>query len=367
MNRNGNEELEIKLEKTRALLSEHDLDGLLLRRTANFSWLTGGACSWVNVAEETGLAALLVTAKERYLITNNIEAPRLRQEAHLEQMGWQFVVSPWYDPGDPIAPLVHGLRLATDGLYPGTDISPQLSRLRMDLLPPEQERLRVLAKDCAQAMDAAIRQVHPGLNEFAIAGCLAKETQERGITPLVNLIATDERIFSFRHPVPTAKELERYAMLVLSAARWGLVCSLTRLVYFGRLPDELRRKALATATIDATFIHETRPGNSVNQIFQRAQEQYARAGFADEWQLHHQGGLCGYLSREVIVTPSSELTVAAGQAYAWNPSITGTKSEDTFLVGPEGNEILTAIEGWPMLQIEVDGQSIARPAILELA
>jgi antitoxin VapB len=51
-----------------------------------------------------------------------------------------------------------------------------------------------------------------------------------------------------------------------------------------------------------------------------------------------------------------------GQVYAWNPSITGYKSEDTMLVGEKRNEVLTAIPGWP--EKVVDG--IARPSILVL-
>jgi len=58
--------------------------------------------------------------------------------------------------------------------------------------------------------------------------------------------------------------------------------------------------------------------------------------------------------------------VSVGQTYAWNPSITGTKSEDTILVGEAGNEVLTAIENWPMLPVAVNGQTFARPAILEI-
>ena len=59
--------------------------------------------------------------------------------------------------------------------------------------------------------------------------------------------------------------------------------------------------------------------------------------------------------------------VAAGQAYAWNPSITGMKSEDTILVGEQGNEVLTAIEGWPMLTVELaGGEKWLRPAVLEV-
>ena len=58
--------------------------------------------------------------------------------------------------------------------------------------------------------------------------------------------------------------------------------------------------------------------------------------------------------------------VKVGQVYAWNPSITGAKSEDTILIGANGNEILTEIPDWPLLPIEIGGQIVNRPAILEV-
>ena len=69
------------------------------------------------------------------------------------------------------------------------------------------------------------------------------------------------------------------------------------------------------------------------------------------------------------MTPETDEAIVAGQVYAWNPSITGTKSEDTILVGAEGagrNEILTAVDGWPQVAVEVGGKTINRPAILEV-
>ena len=82
--------------------------------------------------------------------------------------------------------------------------------------------------------------------------------------------------------------------------------------------------------------------------------------------IDHQGGSGGYEPREFVATPTSTEKVTVGQAYAWNPSITGAKSEDTILVGSERNEVMTEISGWPMLSIDIDGQSIQRPAILEI-
>jgi antitoxin VapB len=66
-----------------------------------------------------------------------------------------------------------------------------------------------------------------------------------------------------------------------------------------------------------------------------------------------------------VATPTTTEPVAIGQVYAWNPSITGAKSEDTILVGPSSNEVLTAMPDWPMLKVEVNGLNIERPAILE--
>jgi antitoxin VapB len=160
--------------------------------------------------------------------------------------------------------------------------------------------------------------------------------------------------------------MDKYAMLVLCGRQKGLVCSLTRLIHFGPLPDELKRKAEAVAYVDAIMILATRPGKTAAEIFQVTKDAYAKVGFADEWQLHHQGGPAGYAPREFIATATADIPVGVGQVYAWNPSITGCKSEDTVLIGDLNNEVLSVIPGWPTITVEVDGQTIERPTILEV-
>jgi antitoxin VapB len=188
------------------------------------------------------------------------------------------------------------------------------------------------------------------------------------VVPIVVLVGTDERIYHYRHPIPTKKIMEQYAMLVLGGRREGLVCSLTRLVHFGALDDDLRRKMEAVAEVDAAMIGASQPGATLGDVFKAAQQIYARAGFADEWQRHHQGGLAGYTPREALGTPGARLRLEPGMACAWNPSITGAKSEDTFLVPEPGGEpeILTPMYGWPIREIEVNGIRLERPLIMEL-
>jgi antitoxin VapB len=185
------------------------------------------------------------------------------------------------------------------------------------------------------------------MSEYQIAALVSGETLARGVLPIVNLIATDERVYRFRHPLPTDKKLDKYAMLVLCGRKGGLVCSITRLIHFGTLPEDLRECILATAQVNAALIAATRPGRSLGEIFTQEQQVYARLGYPNEWQKHHQGGLTGYEPREFLAIPGSQEMVAAGQAFAWNPSITGAKVEDTILVGAAKNEIITPTPSLP--------------------
>lgn len=220
-----------KQEQIRDHLEARELDALLLQRVSSFAWATCGAASYVNTATTNGESSLLITPSDRYLLTNNIEATRLEQEEQLKKQGWTFLVAPWHQSQDALADLTRGLRLGADGPYPGAvDLSGEMARLRANLTPGEIERFRLLGRLCAEAMDSAIRAVRPGQSEYEIAGLLAQESESRGAQAIVNLIATDQRIFSFRHPLPTDKELDTYALLVLCGRRWGLICSITRLI-----------------------------------------------------------------------------------------------------------------------------------------
>jgi Xaa-Pro aminopeptidase len=356
-------EFKRRLQTIRTFLNQHQLDALLLQRISSFAWATCGAASYINIAASQGTAVLLITANQHYLLTDNIEAERLAQEENLAAQGWEFVVHNWYEPASAIERLASGLRLSSDSPFPqAIDLNHDLARLRAQLSAEEMGRFRALGQLTAAAMQSAIDTIQPGQSELQIAARLGAAVQAQGALPIVNLIAADERIYKYRHPLPTTKKLERYAMLVLCARQFGLVCSLTRLVHFGALPDDLRRRATAVARIDAAYISATRPGVSLADIFKQGQKMYAQTGYGDEWRFHHQGGAAGYEPREYLGAPAAQDVVRANQAFAWNPSVAGAKSEDTILVGATANEMVTAIAGWP---VQVYG-TVARPMILEL-
>ena len=352
----ANAEFQHKISLLRKVLEQHRVDALLLRRVSSFAWATCGAASYVNTAIAEGAASLLITREQLYLATNVIEAPRLEQEEGLSEQGWEFHVSPWEAPLQALHRLVSGLSLASDVPFLGAkDIGPEIARLRTHLTPAEGERFRALGRLCAEALTAAAQQIHPGLSELQLAALVGSEAQQRGVQPIVNLVATDERAYHFRHPLPTEKKLDKYVMLILSGRRRGLVCSISRLVHFGRLPDDLRRRIEATAQVNAAYIAHSRPGQSLSEVLAAGQKAYACVGFPDEWRWHLQGGLTGYEPREVLATSTSGEIITAGQVLAWNPTIAGAKVEDTILVGPVSNEIMTRTSLWPVAAVQTPG------------
>ncbi len=360
------EEVQYKLEKIRALLNTQAVGALWLRTSANFAWLTGGSDPVVNTASDFGAASLLVTHNKVSVISNNIEAKRLSEEEHLEDYGFEFLTFPWNGPDRTEEILEREGTIGVDAPRHGTlDLGAEVKYMRAALTAPEVDRFRDLGKRAAAIMGKAIEFTKPGMSEYDIASMMAGTAWAAGTTPIVALVAVDERVSQYRHPLPTEKKMDKYAMLVLCIRKWGLVASITRLVYEGRLPDDLQNKQNACARIDATVINNTRPGEQVRDLYMTLKSTYEFVGYKDEIDLHHQGGPAGYDAREEIATPTSEWQVREAEVYAWNPSITGVKSEDTIIVGPTKNYVLTEMGDWPTIDIEVDGEMVSRPAILE--
>ena len=130
-------------------------------------------------------------------------------------------------------------------------------------------------------------------------------------------------------------------MLVVSAERGGLYANLTRFVELEEPDAELARRLAACDEILRRMREEaTRPGTTLAEAFEACRGFYRDAGFPGEERLHHQGGTTGYGSREVVATPSTPHVIATSQAFAWNPSITGAKAEETFVLTETGPEVV---------------------------
>jgi antitoxin VapB len=107
--------------------------------------------------------------------------------------------------------------------------------------------------------------------------------------------------------------------------------------------------------VNAKLLHASRKGVSSAELFTVAERAYRDAGFSGEEQLHHQGGPVGYVEREWIALPGGQQVLTGTQALAWNPSIRGTKTEDTALLQDNAIEILTRTSLLPQIYPTVEG------------
>ena len=320
------------------LMERRGLGAIVMRRPENFAWYTRGGNSRVEYAAPEGVADVVVTPSGEWVLTSSIEAPRMRAE---EARGFEVVEYPWEQgPAAALRELAGERRLGADVQLDGAElVAEQLSARRRVLDAEAIERLRGVGAQLTDALDEAARALVPGIAEHDAAAELANACRSRGLVPTVLLAATHERIVRHRHPLPTAAPLERRAMLVASAQRGGLYANLTRTVWLDEPDPEIERRQAACDEILARTREEvTRPGRTLAEAFAGVQRLYAEAGYPDEWRRHHQGGITGYASREVIATPHTDVPLEPGMAFAWNPSVTGAKSEETFVLTDSGPE-----------------------------
>jgi Xaa-Pro dipeptidase len=322
------------------LMEREGLGAILMRRPENFAWYTGGGNSRVEYASPLGAADVVVTTDGEFVLASTIEAPRMRAE---EALGLEVLEFPWHDgPEAAVHELVGEEALGADvRLDNAKDVREALSALRRVLDADAIAQLRAVGADLTAALAEAADEVEPGMTENFAAEAIAGACRGRGLVPTVLLAATDERIRRFRHPLPTAATIERRVMLVASAQRGGLYANLTLIVEFEEPDSETAHRQAACDRILTRMRDEaTRPGHTLADAFGDCRRFYAEEGFPDEWRLHHQGGPTGYASREVIATPHTVVPIEVGQAFAWNPSITGAKSEETFVLTETGPEVV---------------------------
>ncbi len=362
------EEIAEKKYRVRRLLQELELNAIYLKKSSNFSWITGGGYSIVGMATEIGVAGALITADREFIVCNNIEAPRMEKEERLAEQGYEIISFPWYD--DQEASIVNSLsggKFGADHAFPGSlDISTKINPLRYSLTQWEIERYRKQALDTARIAEETALTIKPGDEERAVIGRLSERLWREGMDFVVAFCAADERISLFRHPVATDKKIEKRAMISVNSRKRGLIVSITRFVQFGKVPADLRKCYEDNVYVDTEMMTATIPGRPASEVFEAALHAYAEKGYPEEYKLHHQGGAIGYVGRDYRVTAKTREIIQENQAFTWNPSITGTKSEDTMLATKNGPIVLSEPSIFPVLTMERNGHVFKRPDIMEM-
>jgi Xaa-Pro aminopeptidase len=352
-----------KLHRLRVWLARAGLSGVLLSRRDNFAWATAGGDSRVLNNSEAGFGHLLVTPERHYLLAHSMDAARLFEE-QVPGQGYELVSLPWHQ-GDPRrqAHALAGGPLAADLPLEGARlVNQELSGLHYPLTELEIQRSRWLGHKTGTLLEELALQVAPGMSEVSIARRMQAAFMLEGIDLDVAIVGSDERIFRYRHPLPTQKRVAAYLLLHPAARRWGLHANVSRSLHFGAPSPQVERAYRAAATLEALLLSRLAPGLPFAHILELQKEWYARLGFPGEWELHFQGGPTGY----VVVDAERCLTdtcMQVDQAFDWFVTITGAKVEELALLTGSGVEIASQAGGWPSLQVPTQQGPFAVPAL----
>lgn len=338
-----------KIAEMQRILKSDDLGAFRLRGVDWFSWATGGGSSVVLQTDESGVAEIFVTRDSAFILTDSIEAERLKaEECNDSYTVWECAWQNRDSREDFVRSLTEGRAIASD--RPSGDerrLPRELIEAKLCLMPEEIQRYRALGREASQAMSEVLRQARPDWTGFQLAAEGAAALWKRGIHPALVLIGDARRLPIYRHPTPSADRLGDRAMMVFCARRGGLFANLTRFVYFRKPTAEDLALRDAVAAVEARAWAHSRPGKSLGEVYEQIVQAYGEYGFPDEYLKHHQGGTTGYRAREEVAGPESRNRLKTNMALAWNPSLTGTKIEDTVIVAENGVEVLTEDAEWP--------------------
>jgi len=368
-------EIEEKTERLVRLCSQESLGGVLINSQPNFAWLTAGGRNGVDSSRENGVATLFVRRDgKRFVLANKIEMARIVTE-ELNGEDYEPLEFGWEEEKENPELITKLARsVMTEEMTLGCDlrlgharvIEGTIAQARFKLTSNEVDRFRALGKDAGEAIGDLAVSLVPGLTEREVARQANDALAAIGADAAVTLVAADERLQRFRHPLPKDVQWKKVLMIVVCARRHGLIASLTRIVCAGPVPNELRRRTHAAAQVNAELLVATRPSVTGRELYEVAAKAYRAEGFPGEEKLHHQGGAVGYRTRDWVAHPVSADEVQANQAFAWNPSITGTKVEETIIAFEDRIEVITTTPRWPSIPIEVEGLPYVFPDVLSL-
>lgn len=346
-----------KHQRVIAIMDEFDVDTIVLRKSPNTAWFSGGRVH-VPSSLDSSCFDIVINRDGYYFHTNSIEAPRLIAE---ELLPTDEVKShPWWISRDSLLPT--GARVGSD--VPGGDRLhiAKLDQLRFSLTDAEVSRLDQIASDAGAALFSLVEKVNPNQAEIEVAGLVANALWQHNLETVFLGVAGSNRVTKFRHPLPTTSLMGEQLSISICARRKGLIASETRIISFQPITTERQDEYHRLLNVEAAFLAKTTAGSSLADAFKAGASEYVNQGFAsNEWHHHHQGGPTGFLPREIIANADSNFEIQPNQAMAWNPTASGLKAESTWVAEGAGARKMGK-DNWPTQA--VSGQ--LRPIILAI-
>ena len=361
-------EIETKVARLRKAMEKDGLAAVAITKTNNFAWITAGGDNVITRYSENGVATVVVTKDgKRFILLNSIEEPRFRDEEKVVELGFELVCWPWYENkiGAKLKEIAGGGTIVSDNGLAGTgDGNGLIAACQYSLLDSEIARYLHLGKTFSAALEEMLHTVKSGDVELDIAGRIAEALWKHEVEPVLFLVAADERILKYRHCVPTHKKIGKRVMISCNGRYKGLVTKTTRFINFGKPDGDFVKKYADTLDIENRMAAATTIGADDLDVYNLAKKLYAEKGCPDMWKEHHQGGPQGYTNGYYLMTDDCHGIVQKNQCYCYNPSITGAKTEDGFIVTEDGPVFITVPISFPKEKAVINSVQVERPGIL---
>jgi Xaa-Pro aminopeptidase len=358
-------DIDAKMARVSALLNEVGCEGLLLLDPANFSWLTSGAMSR-GLVDSSSEPAAYCNGEHRWILASNVDSQRLFDE-EVDGLGFQLKEWPWHWGREQfLADLCQNRKVACDRPCPGVvNVAEQMRQLRRRLTMYEQACQLAVGQTLAHALEATCRTLAVGESEREIAGHVSHRLIHRGVLPVHVGVAVDGRSRFYRRFGFTSTALERYAVLMVTARKYGMSVTASRSVCFGELPADFRQDHNAVCRVSASYLASTWPDAVPREILLAGRRIYLISGYEHEWQQAPQGFISGRASVEMPLTPQTEDLFQPGWSVTWTASAGAALSCDTFVITEQGPKIVTPTEVWPLKRIRIQGAEMVRADVLQ--
>ncbi len=358
-------DVDAKQARVAALLQDVGRDGLLVFEPENFAALTSGALAR-GAVDPAETPVLYFSPEQRWVLCGNAASQRLFDE-EVDGLGFQLKEWPWHQGRRQLlADLCQGRALACDRPFDGTHVvAGQLRQLRRTLTAYEQACLFALGLVVSHAVEATCRTIQPGDTEREIAGQVSHRLLHRGALPVHVGVAADGRSRLYRQFGFTSTPITQFAVVTVTARKYGLHVTACRSVSFGAPDAAFRAEHDAVTKLGATYLASTWPDALPREILAAGRRVFALTGFEHEWRLAPQGHVTGRAAVELALTPTTEELFQAGWAVTWDASVGAACGSDTFLVTDDGPKTVTPTETWPLKRIRIQGADFVRPDILQ--
>ena len=367
------EELERRLEKVKASLSEQNLDGIIIAVPENIYYLTsmdhwGFFAAHVLVVNRDGEMALACRAMEQITFDNQVENARFYGHQDDEELS-DYVVQAMKDLG------LSGARVALERrslflhlhhaegiLSKASDVewvdgSGLVDELRQAKSPLEIEYTRKAARAADLGTSACIEVIRDGATDYEIAGEYMRVSTLEGSEPtgFGPFIRPSTRLGE-EHTTWRGETFSKGDAVFLenAGAYRKYQAPMGRLVYVGHAPEGAEKSAQLAIDGMQAICNAIKPGAKAGDAYAAWREVAASAGLAD-YERHH----CGYMvgigfppswtggSMVTSLFPNSDRILEVGMvfhAHSWftNTDVVDYFISNTVILNEDGAEVLTA-------------------------